>query len=105
MRRHYFIIICFLLFGAAATEAQQWRLQPNSLVTDGLKMLRRAWRQYPQPQLKRSDWMNLNGLWDYSITRKNKPVPAKFDGKILVPFCVESALSGVKAFLPESPLL
>jgi hypothetical protein len=43
----------------------------------------------------RPDWTNLNGLWDYCITAKEAAQPEKWDGQILVPFCVESALSGV----------
>ena len=41
------------------------------------------------------EWTNLNGLWDYAIARTGADKPAQWDGKILVPFCVESALSGV----------
>jgi len=51
--------------------------------------------EYPRPQMVRSDWFNLNGLWDYAIVDKNQPMPGRFQGKILVPFAVESALSGV----------
>jgi hypothetical protein len=51
--------------------------------------------EYPRPQLVRDAWMNLNGLWDYAITSKADSTPAKYDGKILVPYAVESALSGV----------
>ncbi|MDV3456135.1 glycoside hydrolase family 2 TIM barrel-domain containing protein [Sphingomonas sp. HF-S4] len=54
-----------------------------------------AWRSYPRPQLQRDKWQNLNGLWDYAITRAGTPQPTKMDGKILVPFAVESRLSGV----------
>jgi beta-galactosidase/beta-glucuronidase len=52
---------------------------------------------YPRPQLKRNDWQNLNGLWQYSILPNAEAdnVPASFQGNILVPFAVESALSGV----------
>ena len=39
--------------------------------------------------------VNLNGLWDYAIRPKTEPAPATFDGRILVPFPIESALSGV----------
>ncbi|WP_114750268.1 glycoside hydrolase family 2 protein [Pleomorphovibrio marinus] len=51
--------------------------------------------EYPRPQMKRENWVNLNGLWDYAITSKGTEAPSTFDGKILVPFAVESALSGV----------
>jgi beta-galactosidase/beta-glucuronidase len=54
-----------------------------------------AWRSYPRPQLKRAKWQNLNGLWDYAITAPAVAKPAQMDGKILVPFAVESRLSGV----------
>jgi len=54
-----------------------------------------AWRSYPRPQLKRDRWVNLNGLWDYAITRDSAPQPARMDGKILVPYPVESKLSRV----------
>lgn len=52
--------------------------------------------EYPRPQLVRNDnWKNLNGLWNYAIIPKQQKEPAKYDGEILVPFAVESALSGV----------
>ena len=54
-----------------------------------------VWNEYPRPIMERADWMNLNGLWDYAIAKKNAVRPSKFDGDILVPFAVESSLSGV----------
>ncbi|MDR3229547.1 MAG: hypothetical protein LBT53_09140 [Puniceicoccales bacterium] len=52
--------------------------------------------EYPRPLLVRDQWQNLNGLWDYAITPQAAAAPAAFDGKILVPFPVESSLSGVQ---------
>jgi beta-galactosidase/beta-glucuronidase len=61
-----------------------------------------AWRSYPRPQMVRADWQNLNGLWDYAIVKADAPKPAKMQGKILVPFPVESKLSGVqRKVLPD----
>ncbi len=45
--------------------------------------------------MARDNWENLNGLWDYAIVSKDAAKPTQWDGEILVPFCVESALSGV----------
>lgn len=52
--------------------------------------------EYPRPQLVRKRWINLNGLWDYAVTSKDDDKTPAFEGKILVPFAIESALSGVK---------
>jgi beta-galactosidase/beta-glucuronidase len=61
--------------------------------------------EYPRPQMVRDEWKNLNGLWDYAITNEEDDLPAYGKGKILVPFPVESALSGVgKALLPDEEL-
>ncbi|MGQ1947541.1 glycoside hydrolase family 2 protein [Geofilum sp. OHC36d9] len=51
--------------------------------------------EYPRPIMKRLDWQNLNGLWEYAITKAGASQPGSFDGNILVPFAVESSLSGV----------
>ena len=51
--------------------------------------------EYPRPQMIRKAWKSLNGLWDYAVTAADVPYPEAPEGKILVPFCVESSLSGV----------
>lgn len=61
--------------------------------------------EYPRPQLVRSDWLCLNGPWQYAVTDLNAQMPQNFDGEILVPFAIESALSGVCRKLQPDELL
>jgi hypothetical protein len=65
-----------------------------------------VWPEYPRPQMVRERWLNLNGLWNYQITRKDQTnIPGAHAGKILVPFGIESALSGVmQPLLPDQRL-
>jgi hypothetical protein len=62
---------------------------------------KKVWSQYPRPQMARKEWLNLNGVWDYTIIDTNQAVPTCYEGRILVPFPVESALSGVMRRLDE----
>ena len=55
----------------------------------------KVWQEYPRPIMERSDWENLNGLWNYAILPAGSSAPIKYEGEILVPFAVESSLSGV----------
>lgn len=61
--------------------------------------------EYPRPTLVRPAWQNLNGHWDYAIRPADAPQPELFDGKILVPYPVESSLSGVQRRLAENEVL
>ena len=63
------------------------------------------WQEYPRPQLKRESWQNLNGIFKYAITDITDEIPQKFDGDILVPFAVESPLSGVEKRVSDTELL
>jgi beta-galactosidase/beta-glucuronidase len=83
---------------ASHAVAEDWKPAPGHLMTRWAKDVTpdRVLPEYPRPQMVRKDWQNLNGLWDYAITSLDAAQPAQFGGKILVPFCIESALSGVK---------
>jgi beta-galactosidase/beta-glucuronidase len=89
------IAVTTLLICAPMTA--QWRPAGNKIKTAWAEKIdpQNVHPEYPRPIMERTDWKNLNGLWDYAILPKGKPVATKFDGKILVPFAVESSLSGV----------
>jgi len=64
-----------------------------------------VWPEYPRPTMVRDTWLNLNGTWLYAIAPKDQPQPEQFTEKILVPFAIESALSGVqKTVGPDNKL-
>ncbi len=65
-----------------------------------------AWTEYPRPQMRRNNWRNLNGQWDYAVTADDVDTPPReWDGEILVPFCLESKLGGVQRLLLPSEAL
>jgi hypothetical protein len=86
-----------LLF--AATIAAEWKPAPGPLLTRWAKDVspNKTLPEYPRPQLRREAWQNLNGLWQFAVARAGEepPVGKELTERILVPFPVESALSGV----------
>ncbi len=97
MRRVVSLSVVFGLWVCAAAAAQEWQVAKGPLLTRWAKDVspEKAWPEYPRPQMVRTEWQNLNGLWEYAIKGKEDAKPAQYDGKILVPYPVESALSGV----------
>jgi hypothetical protein len=75
-----------------------WKPMDNPLMTQWGTDLdpQHVLSEYPRPQMARRDWFCLNGVWELSLSSK-RATDFKYDQKILVPFPVESALSGVKA--------
>ena len=61
--------------------------------------------EYPRPQMKRQEWLCLNGIWEYAIQEATEKEPSKYDGQIVVPFSPESLLSGVGRQLPPGQML
>jgi hypothetical protein len=92
---------------AGSAHGQAWQPKTAPLMTRWAADVSpdRVHPEYPRPQLVRPDWLNLNGLWDYAITPRDAGRPRSWTGQILVPFPVESALSGVMQTVgPEQAL-
>jgi len=98
--RSIFILVLFAIssFKCIAVESSAWKPVSGHIMTRWAKYVSpsNAHPEYPRPTMVRGEWMNLNGLWDFAITKKQDSMPTVFEkSKILVPYPVESALSGV----------
>ena len=101
-----FLALTFLAF-AGMVAGQGWKPAGERIKTEWAAKIDPAnpLPEYPRPQMARSDWKNLNGLWEYAITPKEANIPSVYDGKILVPFAVESSLSGVQRNVGDDKVL
>ena len=92
---------------AGLAEAAEWVPVKSSMMTSWGRELKadKVWQEYPRPQMERADWTNLNGLWDYAVNGKSETIPGAWAGKILVPFCPESSLSGVGRLIEPTEAL
>ena len=103
-----FLLALGLLISFGGTTPAQWQPAENPMMTRWGKEVTpdSAWTEYPRPQFRREDsWTNLNGLWDYAVTGTGQQQPSEYDGKILVPYSIESALSGVGHLLEPDETL
>ena len=114
MMRATIVTVCLLgaalawaAWCAAPASAAEWSQAQGPLATQWTKEVSptNALPEYPRPQMVRKDWQNLNGLWDYAITGADDAQPGQFQGKILVPYPIESALSGVMKAVTEKDRL
>lgn len=101
-------LIGCLAFTGAVQAQQEWSPVKGKIQSEWVEKVNPSsvLSEYPRPHLVRSEWVNLNGLWNYSIQPLvNTTQPAQFDGSILVPFAVESALSGVQKTVGKDSVL
>lgn len=92
-----FLILSLLLASLTTEVCAQWKPVGDKIKTQWADKINTSavLPEYPRPIMERKEWKNLNGLWEYAITDLGKCTPVHFDGQILVPFAVESSLSGV----------
>lgn len=90
------LLLAALVLCSAALSAQ-WKPAGDKIKTKWAETMdtKNVLPEYPRPIMERPDWQNLNGLWEYAVLPVNQQEPKKFEGNILVPFAIESSLSGV----------
>ena len=91
------LLVTFLALSVAISSfAQKWAPVGNNIKTEWASKIdpSNPLPEYPRPQMVRKNWVNLNGLWNYAITEASAE-SFKSEGRILVPYAVESSLSGV----------
>ena len=96
MKKTAFLLLILLIFCTNPLTAQSWQPCGDRIRTPWAEQVNPSapLPEYPRPLMQRDEWMNLNGLWDFAVL----PVGATYqqaDGQILVPFCIESSMSGV----------
>jgi beta-galactosidase/beta-glucuronidase len=97
MRRIILLFLLTLSVSLSGAQTQSWKIVEGKITTPWASEVNpeAPLPEYPRPQMIRDGWLNLNGLWDYAIRPKQTTEASSYDGKILVPFAIESALSGV----------
>ena len=97
-----FISVLCLLFSLGVSA--QWKPAGDRIKTSWAEQINpeNVLPEYPRPIMERGEWKNLNGLWQYAIVDKGARTPQAFDGEILVPFAVESSLSGVQKRIDDT---
>lgn len=101
MKKNFLTML--LALALCGSTFAQWKPAGDKIKTSWGEQLdpKNVLPEYPRPIMERNDWKNLNGLWKYAITPKGTPAPAAYQGDILVPFAVESSLSGVGKMINE----
>ncbi len=106
MKSCYRVALLGLLVGWINFTAHAWQLQSAPVTTDWTQLVdtNNPLPEYPRPQMVRTNWLNLNGLWQFQAGAINDPVPTNqtLATQILVPFPMESALSGVAEYHARS---
>lgn len=100
-------LLALSLILAASASAEGWKPAGDNIRTRWAADVTpdNALPEYPRPQMSRADWQNLNGLWDYAVVPASKSAMGQAEGQILVPFCIESSLSGVGRTVSEEEAL
>jgi len=107
MKKIIIVYIMVIIFCQAFVSARSWEPAGDRIKTRWAHEVTsdKVLPEYPRPQMQRKEWKNLNGLWQYAITSTHSKQPISWDGEILVPFCIESSLSGIGKKVHSGQLL
>jgi len=96
IKKSFFALILCVHCVFLSAQNVEWKVVPGKITTPWAEKVNptSTLPEYPRPQMVRDAWLNLNGLWSYAIVSGSSKA-TNFDGQILIPFAVESALSGV----------
>ena len=102
-----FTLTFLAFFISAILFAQEWQPVGNKIKTRWAEKVtpENVWKEYPRPQMVRPEWKSLNGLWEYAITLNNAEKPEKWGKNILVPFALETPLSGVERRIESNEVI
>ncbi|WP_372648328.1 glycoside hydrolase family 2 protein, partial [Draconibacterium sp.] len=97
MKKIKFNLTAIVLLISFGLYAQDWQPVGDRIKTRWAEKVTpdNVWKEYPRPQMVRPEWKSLNGLWEYAVTSKNATKPEAWEQNILVPFALETPLSGV----------
>jgi beta-galactosidase/beta-glucuronidase len=107
MRKILLLFISFSFVTLTRAQTPAWHIVEGKIKTQWAEQVdpARPLKEYPRPQMQRENWLNLNGLWEYAIRPADTPETSAYDGKILVPFAAESALSGIGKMVGKENVL
>lgn len=108
IRKSLMVLALAIPFHLTSAQTTDWKPVEGKIMSPWVEDInpQQPLPEYPRPQMVRENWQNLNGLWQYAITPKTQnELPAATDGQILVPYPVESALSGVGKTVGEDQVL
>jgi beta-galactosidase/beta-glucuronidase len=107
IRRKILFLLVFVCGGIFSNAQTGWQRAGSKIATKWAEQVNpeHPLPEYPRPQMVRANWQNLNGLWNYSVTPKSQQDAGSYQGKILVPFAIESSLSGVGKTVGKDNLL
>ena len=102
MKRSLKLLLLAAAIGSSLPASGAWQMKQAPIMTDFAQQVdtNSPLPEYPRPQMVRSNWLSLNGIWQFQPGNSNDPVPVNLtlSNLILVPFPMESAISGVQQY-------